>query len=218
MKVCHLFVSALFLTACQQEPREIVAWPGMTPEEFNELNEDAGAVLNLQETDWIGINAPVNLTLRVGGKEITFEDRESGGGVQVASFLDRDGPSVGKFRVRVIAFNIGGGMERLENFHPLLRRYCDSLAMMAGIEAVAIPTPDKLAEKFEAEQARGMIDAGLCEGEGDSIGYSIYTTHYTDNWKHGGDFAYAFINGYLGMPLHLDELSSKAGVDVTGQD
>ncbi len=205
---------AVALAACSAAPTKITAAPGMTADDFNRANAAAGTRLRTDQTDWIGVNAPVDLTINWNGETVTFEDRQRGGGVQISSHpddYDRAGKPVGPLRIGSISFSIGGGMQRVADVLPRLEQHCRVLAQMAGVPPVRMPSPDEVSQSFrqtvaKARSADGAsADAIICAGSGQQIGFTISASHYAGHASHGGDYAFAFIQGYIGKLMLAEE-------------
>jgi hypothetical protein len=205
---------AAALAACSAPPTRITAAPGMTADDFNRANAEAGARLRTDETDWIGVNAPVDLTIDWNGKTVTFEDRQRGGGVQISSHpddYDRAGKPVGPPRIVSISFSIGRGMQKMTEVWPLMERHCRALSQMAGIAPAPLPAPEDIAARFRQKLAKSRSEFGdvsdqvICRGETRDFVFSLSATHYSDHRAHGGDYAFAFINGYIGKPLLVED-------------
>lgn len=215
MRVWALLLAfAVAPAACSASPTRITAAPGMTAEDFNRTNAASEARLRTDETDWIGVNAPVDLTIEWNGKTVTFEDRQRGGGVQISSHpddYDRAGKPVGPLRIGSISFNIGGAMQKMTEVWPLMERHCRDLAQMAGIASDSLPAPEDIAARFRQELAKsksefgGSSDQVICRGEAEGFVFSLSARHYSGHSSHGGDYAFAFIHAYIGKPLLANE-------------
>ncbi len=205
---------AVALAACSAAPTKITAAPGMTADDFNRANAAAGARLRTDQTDWIGVNAPVDLTINWNGKTVTFEDRQRGGGLQISSHpedYDRAGKPVGPLRIGSISFSIGGGMQPLADVLPRLEQHCRELAQIAGVPPARLPSPDEVSAGFRQKLGKARpgdgasADAIICAGRGKQIGFTIGASHYSGHASHGGDYAFAFIHGYIGKPMLAEE-------------
>jgi hypothetical protein len=205
---------AIALAGCSASPQQVTAAPGMTVQRFNAVNSDSDTRLRTDETDWIGINAPVDLTIARNRQSVTFEDRQSGGGVQIMSApddYDRAGKPVGAFRVVSISFNIGGGMQKMAEVWPLMERHCRALAQMADVAPAPLPAPEDIAARFRQELAKsksefgGLSEEVICRGETKGFTFSLSATHHSGNRAYGGDYDFAFFQGYVSQPIVLDK-------------
>ncbi|XVJ61310.1 MAG: hypothetical protein HEQ22_00820 [Sphingopyxis sp.] len=184
------------LCSCGTE-KVVTAWPGMPVSEFNRVNADSAAPMRSDASDWIGINAPVTLLFTRGHDRVRFATTSRGGGIQVMSSGLTSTGEFGTVRVRTISFNIGDGMVEQGRQPPTLAQQCRQLARMASVKSKAIPQLKAIRDRFAA--ARGSLrDIETCTGRSTDFSFAITATHYVGHYRHGGDFSYAFLNGYLG--------------------
>lgn len=201
--LAFLLGSLNLLAACEEARVVIVAWPSMTAEEFNHLNQDSSRQLSTTGTDWIGVEAPVDLFFQQGQQTVIFEDPQGGGGLQVASRPENynsNGEPTGTPRVTTIWFGLGTGMLSLQNEFPILEQHCRALSEMAGTTPAAIPSSGEMSHALAASEGRYLREATICRGEGELFSYELRASHVVGDRQHGGDFAYAFIQGWLGLP------------------
>lgn len=185
--------------------RTVVAYPGMPVAEFNRLNDQSATALDADDSDWIGVNSPVKLVVRYNGHEAIVRGWRRGGGTQVASRVLDDEGRLGPARVTAIAFSIGGGMESIEEMLPTIIEQCEILAGMAGVPAIRPPETEALRQALDGDIGP-VRDAALCSGEGESMTFSIAASHPTTHHRRGGDFGWAFFDGYIGETIDVSSI------------
>ena len=210
MKSFLSFAACILLAACSQSQTEIVAWPGMEVEEFNKLNAGAAVSLSTDHWDWIGINSPVTLVFRQTNEELKFVAQQQGGGIMIKSWPSRDSVTggAGSLTVESIAFNIGDGMENIAEMPPMLIRYCERLADLAGdtnaghatSTRTGMPSALQLSEAFDTKTKR-LTDVTVCSGTGRNFTFAITATHVPSDRQHGESREFAFLKGALFKPV-----------------
>ena len=65
------------------------------------------------------------------------------------------------------------------------------------------PIPRAAALRDKLMSSRGnMVE--ICGGEGSRTSFQITATHYDRHWLHGGDYGWAYLDGYIGEATPAD--------------
>lgn len=197
-------LSAMLLMQGCSEPATVRVWPGMSVAAFNSANVGTDT-LRTNDSDWIGINAPVDLVMVSGNRSVQFSDRSLGGGVQVASSKWRlDGTFRDTPGIVSVAFGIGRSVEDLNAILPQVVDQCAAMDAMAGRTPTPVANADQISAMMKSKPGSAR-DVTLCSGSGDGWSYSVTATYRVDDPRFGKMFDRAVIRGHLGLsePTHV---------------
>ncbi len=204
MKLANwLMIPGLLLVACgsdkQQNETIVVAWPGMTVADFNQLNRGSVEPLRLDDSDLGGVNSPVLIVFKLGRESVSFLDTTRAGGLKLTSGdynISSDVES-GVRRITTMNFNIGSSMERIAERLPVVLAKCNRLAALAGLSPAVLLDAATLSRRL----ADDKDEIEICAGRGDRFRYQVSAFHHRTHHAHGGDFRYASFLVFLGEPL-----------------